>query len=77
MIEVHVPLKELCARDYTITSEAFTLAKLRSAGVPVKGVLLFRGVEHGTLTWFYNPYTGDETYRWVDDNPVNDKGQRD
>jgi hypothetical protein len=44
--------------------ETFCMARLRRAGIPVLGTLLFRGVESGTLTKIQDFDTNDIVYRW-------------
>ncbi len=45
--------------------ECFVVGKLRDAGVPIKGLLKYRGVEKGTITRFDDPKDfGATKYIW-------------
>ena len=45
--------------------EMWVVGKLKSAGVPIKGVLTFRGLEKGTIERYDDPKDfGASTYRW-------------
>lgn len=44
--------------------ETWVVGKLRAAGVPVIGVLAYRGIRHGTLTRTDDTNTGETIYRW-------------
>ncbi len=52
--------------------ESWVVGKLKDAGIPVKGALIFSGIERGTLTRFDDPTNFDATiWEW---NP-NEKGE--
>lgn len=69
MIEVHIPREEIEAiRDRNeVLANITVLGHLRSAGVPVIGVLGLRGVLAGELSMHLD---GDEmVYRWTPPQP--------
>jgi hypothetical protein len=46
--------------------EGWIVGKLKEAGVPVKGTLLFRGIKSGTLRSFYDQNDfGTVIYEWT------------
>lgn len=52
--------------------ECWVVGKLKKAGVPVKGHLVFRGIESGTLTRFDDPTDFDATiWEWMPNEKVN------
>ena len=46
--------------------KCWVVGKLKKAGVPVKGTLVFKGIESGTLTSFDDPTDFDATiWEWM------------
>lgn len=62
-IEVYISEMEFLKAKY---SELYIMAKLSSAGIPLKGAILFDGVTHGTLL-VENKFHG-ESYVWIKEN---------
>lgn len=52
VVECHISTLELEMVPGAI-HESFVLEKLRQSGIPVKGILTFRGVEKGSITRGY------------------------
>lgn len=49
-IEVRFSYEELCAMNFSYQVYPYVINKLRIAGIPVQGLLIFNGVSRGTLT---------------------------
>lgn len=45
--------------------ESLTISILKEAGIPITGMLLFRGLESGTLIWNESFETGCMEYTWT------------
>ena len=67
MIEVRIDPSELLEmmplgseREW----EWYCMARLRRAGIPIRGALVFRGVENGVLMHHRDLDTNEEVYRW-------------
>ena len=63
MIEVRISKSDIGERAFT---ESLVLARLREAGIPVRGTILFRGIASGTLDRSEDYETGDVIFRWQD-----------
>ena len=50
------------------TYELRIVGKLREAGIPVRGFLVFQGVERGILSW-YDVWNGRRFF-WSEDAPL-------
>lgn len=48
-----------------VQAETWAVGELKRAGIPVRGVLIFSGLEGGTLTRSDDPETGEIVYRWL------------
>ena len=72
MVECTISMHEL-ANCHPKMLEVFVLSKLRDAGVPVKGILVWKGIKHGKLTWWDDPMADKRHFRWQDD--VTEAGQ--
>lgn len=44
--------------------EGRVIQKLKNAGIPIKGILLYRGLESGTLHRLDDPTDGSLSYVW-------------
>lgn len=64
-IEVHIPMQALYRVGQAAT--AYTMDRLRNAGIPVSGGLTPDRVDHGTLTFYRDLSTRDFIYRWKPD----------
>ena len=53
-----LPFNDMCF-------ESWIVGKLRAAGIPVIGVLLFRGLKKGTLTRTNDYETNNMVYTWT------------
>ena len=60
MIECFIPWCDL-ATAHPMTYEMVILGKLKDVGIPVRGVLIFQGVERGILSW-YDVWNGRQFY---------------
>jgi hypothetical protein len=47
--------------------ESMIIGRLRDAGIPVKGVLIFRGVSEGTL-YETMDFQGNMVYNWISED---------
>lgn len=61
MIKVVIPHFEIITTP-AIALPAIIIAKLKTAGVPVLGTLVFGGIKSGLLTWVDG--LGESTYVW-------------
>jgi hypothetical protein len=56
--------------DWALTPvlyEMWIVGKLKDAGIPIRGTILFRGLERGILTRTDDPEDfGQATYTWID-----------
>ena len=64
VIEVRISGHEMRA---TWFGEMHAISRLKAAGIPVRCVFSFRGVDRGTLVRNQSLYTGDLLFRWTDD----------
>lgn len=64
--EIRIPKGEIERWRSIETAEAAILSKCKKAGIPVKGVLIFRGVERGVLTTFNDLMNDDFVIQWRD-----------
>lgn len=46
------------------TTEGYIIKKLKDAGIPIIGILLFHGVSHGTLYQEENILNNSYIFRW-------------
>jgi hypothetical protein len=68
-ISVVISYNEALSMKRPEMMEAYVIGRLRDAGIPVKGVLLFGGVECGEITQEQCPYTKDIIFTWRDLDP--------
>jgi hypothetical protein len=66
-IEVRISHADIADAKSMMVLEMRTLERLRRAGVPVKGVFAYSGLERGVITQYDDFETGDIVYRWKDD----------
>lgn len=62
-IEVRVSLREVM-EQHRLTLESYLIAKCKEAGIPLVGLLAFRGVESGVVERIDDPASGDFVFRW-------------
>lgn len=62
-IDVRVSAHEIVACHPSML-ESLLVFKLRSAGIPVRGLLVFGGVSSGVLSWSDDPESNCRIYRW-------------
>lgn len=62
-IDVRVSAQEIIACHPSML-ESLLVCKLRSAGIPVRGLLVFGGVASGVLSWIDDPESSARVYQW-------------
>lgn len=67
MIKIEITYKEIIDIPDQAIIEGYCIAKLKKAGIPVIGALIFRGLETGRLTMFNNPEKMSNDYVYQDD----------
>lgn len=65
MIECTISAAELQTVQHPLLIPAAIMEKLRAAGIPVEGILVFRGLGAGSLHWTEN-LDGTILFRWYD-----------
>jgi len=58
---------ELITSTYADFIVMFILGKLRDAGIPVKGIFTFQGIERGTLNETRDFMSSDLLYTWTEE----------
>lgn len=61
-ITVRVPKEELENIKHDVLFTIELIQRLKKAGIPVIGILTFRGISHGRMTWYVEEDLDDETH---------------
>lgn len=64
VVTVRVSGSDLVQHKRQADAEAAIIYRLRDAGIPVRGLLLFSGVERGVLEIFDEPGGDVRVFRW-------------
>jgi len=63
-IVVEINYEDIIAVKYPVMIESLIIQKLKEAGIPVNGVLLFQGVKSGILSQEENIMNRSYIFRW-------------
>ena len=62
MIELRINRAELARIEHNVTHSIKMIEAMKKVGIPVSGVLITHGIEHGRMVWGNDG--GDHVIRW-------------
>jgi len=63
-ITVRIPYDEIVDKTFSPGFDTYVIGKLKKAGIPVLGVLIFRGVIRGVYKYWQEFDTMDYIFKW-------------